>query len=431
MSNLRIMARWVGAVGLLAIISSCGGGSPTGSSTPPPPPPPPQTIFIGRMIDDPVQGLHYGTTSNPASFPTDFSRVTGPNGEYTYLAGDFVVFKLGNLNIGNLSLATGIFTPSAASANQTQLQDILILLQSLDQDGNPYNGIVIPPAAADAFRDPANPFTSVTYWTMPPATFASSANTWLVKAQQLGGITTGIVAPARASANFLRQFTQLFAIQVWGSSDGSTAILARVDTTGRYIMGQVQPAAQGGMPGVEAGQVSSAGFDSFGWVWGTPTLLVDTNGEWGFSNQLPCERIRIVGDSIKGIDCAGAVDATTSKMDNDPAGIVGAWALGSATNVQVLTFAFFRNGKFVVLDPTGSTATPSCGGPGVEFGSYTYDAVSKILKVSNLLYDTDGCAGLSGTAAATSSGMTFTLGSGATTATYNDGTARTVYRVSQ
>jgi hypothetical protein len=419
----------IGGLALL-VLAACGSDGTTGAVTPPPPPPAP-TVFTGRIIDDPVQGLHYGTTTNPANYPQDFSRVTGPNGEYTYGPGDFVVFKLGNLNIGNLSLATGIFTPSAASANQTQLQDILILLQSLDQDGNPYNGIQIPAAAADAFRDPANPFTSVTYWSMPPATFASSANTWLVKAQQLGGITTGIVSPAQASANFLRQFLQLFAIQFWGSSDGSTAILARVDTTGRYIMAQVQPAGQGGMPGVEAGRVSSAGFDSFGWVWGTPTLLVDTNGEWGFSNQLPCERIRIVGDSIKGIDCAGAVDGTTSKMDNDPAGIVGAWALGSATNVQVLTFAFFKNGKFAVMDPTGSTATPSCGGPGVEFGSYTYDAAAKILKVSNLLYDTDGCAGLSGTAAATAAGMTFTLGSGGATATYNDGTARTLYRVSQ
>jgi hypothetical protein len=118
-------------------------------------------------------------------------------------------------------------------------------------------------------------------------------------------------------------------------------------------------------------------------------------------------------------------------MANDPAGIVGAWALGSATNVQVLTLAFFSNGTFAVLDPTGSTATPSCGGPGVEFGSYTYDAATKILKVSNLRYDTNGCAGLSGTPAATATGMSFTLGGGATTATYNDGTSRTVYRVSQ
>ncbi len=418
----------IGGLALLAL-AACGGGSPTGAITPPPPPPP--TVYTGRMIDDPVQGLHYGTTTNPANFPQDFSRITGPNGEFTYGPGEFVVFKIGNLNIGNLSLATGIFTPSAAAANQTQLQDILILLQSLDQDGNPYNGIVIPAAAADAFRDPANPFTGPTFWSMPPATFASSANTWLVKAQQLGGITTGIISPAQASANFLRQFLQLFATRLWGGSDGATFALGRSDTTGRYITGQAGPAEPGAHAGVEAGQVFSAGFDNFGWVWGTPTLTIDTNGDWGFSNLRSCERLRIVGDSVKAIDCAGAVESTTPKMENDPAGIVGAWALGSATNVQVLTLAFFRNGKFAVLDPTGSTATPSCGGPGVEFGSYTYDAATKILKVSNLLYDTDGCAGLSGTAAATASGMTFTLGSAATTATYNDGTARTVYRVSQ
>jgi hypothetical protein len=383
------------------------------------------------MIDDPVQGLRYGTTTNPANYPQDFSRVTGPNGEFTYSPGEFVAFKLGKLSIGNLSPATGVFTPSQMAANQTQLQDILILLQSLDQDGNPYNGIVIPAAAGAAFADPANPVVGSTFWSIPPATFASSANTWLVNAQQLGGITTGIVSPAQASANFLRQFLQLFATKVWGGLDGSTFVLARSDTTGRYILGQAAPAEPGALPGIEVGQIFSAGFDSFGWVWGKPTLTTDTNGEWGFSDLRSCERIQIVGDSIKAIDCAGALETTTSKVENDPAGVLGAWALGSATNVQVLTIAFFKNGKFGVLDPTGSTATPSCGGPGVEFGSYTYDAATKILRVSNLLYDTDGCAGLSGTAAATASGMTFTLGSGATTATYNDGTARTVYRVSQ
>jgi len=421
----------IGGLALLAL-AACGGGSTTGADTPPPPPPPPSpTVFTGRMIDDAVQGLHYATTTNPANYPQDFSRITGPNGEFSYSPGEFVAFRIGKLSIGNLSLATGIFTPSSMAANDTQLQDILILLQSLDQDGNPRNGIVIPAAAADAFRDPANPITGQTYWSIPPATFASSANTWLVNAQQLGGITTGIFSPAQATANFLRQFLQLFATKLWGTSDGSTFILARSDTTGRYIMGQAGQAGPGELPGVEAGQIFSAGFDKLGWIWGKPTLTIDTNGEWGFSDVRSCDRIQVVGDSIKAIDCVGADGGTTAKMENDPAGIVGAWALGSATNVQVLTFAFFKNGKFAVLDPTGSTATPSCGGPGVEFGSYTYDAATKILKVSNLRYDTNGCAGLSGTAAATASGMTFTLGSGATTATYNDGTARTVYRVSQ
>ncbi len=392
----------------------CGSGS--GPTTVTPPPPPPTGALSGRLVDDPVEGVTYVTTSG-------VTGVTGPNGEYSYNAGDRVSFKLGTKVLAAGITATGIITPVAMAANATILQNLLVLLQSLDADGNPLNGIRIPQGSRDAVDSTLN-------LGLDPSVFASSANTVLVKAQQAGGITTGITAPAQASSTFRRQFLQLFALRVWASSDATTFLMFRADTSGNYLMTQAAPSELGGHAGIEAGKITSAGFDTFGWMWSKPTLTIDTNGQWGLSDLLPCERVQLLGDFITSTDCTGAAGGSVTHMENNATSIVGAWALGSTTNVQVLTLFFFSNGKFGVVDPTGSTATPSCGGPGVEYGSYTYDATTKLLKVSNLQYNTNGCAGLSGTTAA-AAGLTFTLSSDGATATYNDGAARTVYRVSQ
>jgi hypothetical protein len=300
-----------------------------------------------------------------------------------------------------------------------------VLFQSLDVDGNPANGIVVPAAAAAAI-------TSSLDLTAATAVFASAANTVLVNAQAAGGIHTGIVTPVKASASFLAQALTILSTNVWTSADATTFAAFRVNSAGQYIQGQANPPSSGGTPGVETGTITAAGFDPAGWFFAAPVLNLDTNGQWGLSNPAPCERLVVNGSQLLAKDCAGNTTDTVGKMDNDPAGIVGAWAVGSASDFGTEMLLFFSNGRFAVLDPVGDTHTPSCGagGKGVEFGSYTYDPATKLLKVSALTYNTDGCAGLSGTTAATAAGLTFTLGSGASTATFNDGTARTAYRVS-
>lgn len=418
MARIRFVTGCFYAGGLVAALSCSGGDGPAGGGSAPPPPPPTVKVLTGRMIDDPVQGLAYQTEHGAKG-------LTGPNGEYNYVQGEWVDFFLGTRFLARVP-AKGIVTPIDMAANPNMLQNLLVLFQSLDQDGNPFNGIVIPEAASQVFTRDMMPIGT------DPALFASSSNIQLVAAQAAAGITTGIVHPAQASASFLNQFLQLFALKPWVFADASEFALIRSDASGNYLMGQASPAdALGGTPGVEVGRMPAAGFDRFGWVWSRPTLTLDNNGTWGMSNVQDCERVNVRGDHITFNDCHGQLEDSIDPMENDATGIVGAWALGSATTVVTPTILFFKNGQFGLVDPVGDTSPSQCGGPGVEFGSYTYDATTKVLKVSNLLHDTNGCAGLSGTAAATPAGMTFTLGSGATTATYNDGTVRTLHRVSQ
>lgn len=92
--------------------------------------------------------------------------------------------------------------------------------------------------------------------------------------------------------------------------------------------------------------------------------------------------------------CVTDTSSALSKADNDPNGIVGVWNLGSATLVKTQSFVFWANGKYAMLDPIGDIEANACGGPGVEYGTHSYDATSKDVKILSVSVDANGCAGL-------------------------------------
>ena len=89
--------------------------------------------------------------------------------------------------------------------------------------------------------------------------------------------------------------------------------------------------------------------------------------------------------------------AALATMENDPAGLVGAWALDTATDPRAQAFFFFANGDYVMADPQGDTAPSRCGPAGMEQGTYSYDKTSKALKLLTISKDTNLCAGLNDT----------------------------------
>ncbi|MEW8374214.1 MAG: hypothetical protein AB2722_09930 [Candidatus Thiodiazotropha sp.] len=127
--NLRKYTRHgVGVLGLL-LLNGCGGGS-GGSSD--------EGVLTGRFLDSACAGLTYYTQSR--------SGVTNANGEFTYLAGETVVFGLGDLEFPAVTAAQ-ILTPlelaGVEDINDTGVVNMARLLQSLDQDCDPDNGITI------------------------------------------------------------------------------------------------------------------------------------------------------------------------------------------------------------------------------------------------------------------------------------------------
>src|SRR5690606_1605875 len=72
-------------------------------------------------------------------------------GEYNYLPGEEVTFFIGDLKFPPVT-ASGIVTPAdIAEDNETLQTNILQILQTLDADGDPSNGITIREDAAEHF----------------------------------------------------------------------------------------------------------------------------------------------------------------------------------------------------------------------------------------------------------------------------------------
>ena len=103
----------------------------------------PVRMETGIFIDSPVMNINYATTS-------DIGK-TNAAGEFSYVLGDKITFSIGGVTFPEV-LASEIVTPldlAIAASDDAQVQtniavNIARLLQSLDIDGNPQNGIEIP-----------------------------------------------------------------------------------------------------------------------------------------------------------------------------------------------------------------------------------------------------------------------------------------------
>ena len=117
-------------------IAGCG-GSGTSTST-------------GVFVDDIVEGIEYVTATQ--------SGVTNEKGEFKYLDGETVTFKVGGTTLGT-SAAKSLVTPidldsTASTSNITsKVTNMAQLLQSLDEDLDPNNGIRISAATRTALKD--------------------------------------------------------------------------------------------------------------------------------------------------------------------------------------------------------------------------------------------------------------------------------------
>ncbi|MBF0424888.1 MAG: hypothetical protein HQL66_03600 [Magnetococcales bacterium] len=109
---------------------------------------------LGQFIDAPVEGITYIT-------PT-LTSMTDSNGMFSYMDGETITFKIGDVVLGSAPGAS-IITPvtlagSGATTSSPAATNMASLLQSLDQNGGSKSSITIPYAASFALRtsDPVN-----------------------------------------------------------------------------------------------------------------------------------------------------------------------------------------------------------------------------------------------------------------------------------
>ncbi|MCB1934631.1 MAG: adhesin [Nitrosomonas sp.] len=434
---------------------SGGGGSgaatvarvlPTGSAT-------------GVLMNSRVSGVSYSASSGKKG-------ITNEEGHFDFNYGDTVEFKLGGLTLGKVKGMPVITPMDLAEGDENKLFNLLVLLQSLDEDGDASNGITITEEAAAAVDN------SIKLNSEPEA-FASASE--LQSVLEAAGVDHAAKTVDEASAHFMISGVTTLSTQLWVNYSDSTAYVLRVsaDGSGEYLQGQASPDDScdenrvcGGrtiiQAGVEHGVLKAAEFDTRGFkVVGETTI--DTNLKAGLSDPGPTRRVRTNGlDMInsdivtvqrereqksvfnemfniaKPIELSDENEVVErevketlfSKIDNDSNGIVGAWAY-DADAIKTKTLVFFPNNRMLSMDPIGEATKESqerCARPGVEFASYDYNKGGNQLKISGFTYNTDGCIGFSGGDGA----LSFTIDSDGMTATLQKSgeEAVTVYRVS-
>jgi para-nitrobenzyl esterase len=146
--KLRHTHRPVRALSTLALLALAACGSGDDDVTP--------TVLTGTFVDSPVSGLNYVGSETPAG-------TTNASGQFNHRAGERISFSIGNLPLGSATAgATGgtVITPlsvteGAASATDQRVNNKLILLQTIDADGDLNNGIQITEAIRAAVSDRA------------------------------------------------------------------------------------------------------------------------------------------------------------------------------------------------------------------------------------------------------------------------------------
>ncbi len=113
-----------------AMLVGCGSNNSTTQDS---------SLETGYFIDAPVEGLSYETASGVRG-------TTDQYGRFKYKKGEKVRFMLGKLEMGEAAPnQEGLVTPeSLAGANESLKVLLLRVLQALDSDNDPSNGITIP-----------------------------------------------------------------------------------------------------------------------------------------------------------------------------------------------------------------------------------------------------------------------------------------------
>lgn len=102
-----------------------------------------QTVAIGRFVDSAVEGLSFQTATQAGT--------TNDTGAFSYLPGEDIVFSIGSIElpaIEAVELVTPLTVFSTENMGDTRVINLSRLLQTLDVDSNPDNGITLSESAA-------------------------------------------------------------------------------------------------------------------------------------------------------------------------------------------------------------------------------------------------------------------------------------------
>ena len=180
----------------------------------------------GQFIDSVVSGLRYETTST--------SGFTDTQGAFSYQNGEFIRFYVGDIFIGG-ALGQAIITPvelvtGAIDESSTQVQNIAMFLQTIDDDGNEANGINITQLANAAAQGQAIDFSL----TSGVFEIDGAIQTLISNITSANGNARAMVSRTQASSSLATNLVGLLAGDYQGnfSGDDTGTWTANVNTNG-------------------------------------------------------------------------------------------------------------------------------------------------------------------------------------------------------
>ncbi|RBP74901.1 hypothetical protein [Marinobacter nauticus] len=393
MNGFRKLAL-VAAISSVIGIAGCGGSSGGGSSSSTPE----SSAETGVFIDSPVGNIGYRTATKEG--------ITNANGEYEYEAGEEVTFFIGDLEFPPVP-AAGVVTPLDIAGTTDTSNDAVVniarLLQTLDTDGDPSNGITISDTAK-------NNATQVDFG-LSAADFAnSSAVTTLV---QNGGQDTTIsalisVEDAKSHLegtleNENVSFTNETSITGgWildtsaetGNGTEHFIFFAFDASTNTYVHVEEKEFPEETEEGMEFGAFN---VDENG-VLTSGANYFNENGDIGIFPSTTDERVEITinGDAELMVYEEGNPEPVETipviRLASD--GLLGTWIYENTdpADQEVLLLAFLSDGTYVQAEFLKDAPASESG---AEVGTYSIDTNTNVISVSNIIVDTNTDAGLS------------------------------------
>ncbi|WP_284455401.1 hypothetical protein [Alloalcanivorax xenomutans] len=365
-----------GSLALTVMLAACGGGGSSSSGDGGGEPDPSVQTETGVFTDSAVAGINYQTS------PGNKSGKTNAQGEYDYVEGDTVTFSIGDTELPAVT-ATGRVTPAdMADGNDPDVvTNILRLLQTLDSDGNPDNGITISQQTLDDF------IGKDVEVNQPAAAFEAEAETAIGKT-----LVTAEEAEAHFAASQQADLRGSWLVLENGEASKRN-VLTFLDYN-RYIVSHSYSNEDQG--------AATAEWGSYDWNPGTGKITFaleeESDGQGGLTwagdgvedDQVVTADLVWAGDQLH-FDLGDGDSFSASPIKDADNPLVGAWYLPEEYGFNVLT----------ILDDSHYTVSHNRNEVNINGGSLvssewgTYSISEDVFQVTGVEVETDGRGGFS------------------------------------
>jgi len=371
---------------LLLPLFACSGGGGSDSTTPPPTSTP--ATKTGIFVDSPVINIPYRTETQ--------NGVTGALGEFDYLQGESVTFSIGNIDFPTV-VADSIITPlsmdssSPASIGDSRIAtNIAVLLQSLDSNANPLDGITI-----DGNITPSA--TTQLIFDQPTSDFQSDGN---VGALMIA--TSSTLVPESAAQAHVSETLGGLLSGAWllgSASSAEYSALVFIDDA-RYIIANTSNSEFD----TDIGKVVpvSAEFGTYAWNLITGSFLPSRIGQSDGPGGLVDDGSGTSTYTLAFSD-GGSTFTLSSAVDGDVAAtkisstnnLTGAWLL-ETSSINYSALVFIDDTRYIIAHTNNTEFDATLGATipvSAEFGSYVWDSATGSF-VATKSGESDGTGGL-------------------------------------